>query len=169
MRFASPPSVFAAIAVMGLTASAAEAAPVAVARYKDWTVYRDGAGSNTVCYAATAATDKAPKTAEHGEVWFYVSSWRTGQARRQPSLKVGYELRADIPGQASVGRSRYRLYGIGQEAFTDDTDDADFVNAIRRGKELRIEAVSARNTSVAYHFSLSGSADAIDKAASACG
>ncbi|MEL6245058.1 MAG: invasion associated locus B family protein [Pseudomonadota bacterium] len=163
---------FLRIAIASITAaglvSHAIAAPTAVARYKDWQVFSETSGGETVCFAATPATDKAPKAATHGDVWFYVTNWKSGKARAQPSLKVGYELRADLPGRAKVGRSSWPLFNAGQEAFADDEDDARIVRALKRGSELRVEAVSERNTTVAYHFSLAGSSAAIEKAASVC-
>ncbi|WP_018149027.1 invasion associated locus B family protein [Henriciella marina] len=146
----------------------AQAAPTAIGRYDDWTVFTENVGGETLCYAATEATDKAPQAANHGDVWFFVSNWKSGQARSQPSLKVGYELRADLPGRATVGRSGWTMYGVGREAFAQDRDDTQIVDALRRGTELHVEAVSSRNTQVSYHFSLSGSADAIEKASSLC-
>ena len=160
---------FAALLVTTLFAAAeASAAPTAIGRYKDWTVYTETMNGETLCYAATEATDKAPKSADHGDVWFFVSNWKSGKARSQPSLKVGYQLRADLPARATVGRSGWTMYGVGQEAFAQDQDDPQLVSALRRGRELRVEAVSARDTKVTYHFSLSGSAAAIDKAAQLC-
>lgn len=140
----------------------------AVARYNDWTVFTDTNAGETVCYAATQATDKAPKAADHGDVWFYVTNWRSGRGANQPSMKVGYELRETVPPKARIGRSSFSLFSVGREAFADDSDDPKIVRALKRGAELRVEAVSARNTKVAYHFSLKGSSKAIDKAAAAC-
>lgn len=147
---------------------AAQAAPTAIGRYDNWTVFTEDVGGEKLCYAATEATDKAPQSANHGDVWFFVSNWASGKARSQPSLKVGYDLRADLPARASVGRSGWTLYGVGGEAFAQDRDDSQIVDALRRGSELHVEAVSSRNTQVSYHFSLSGSAAAIDKASSLC-
>jgi hypothetical protein len=147
---------------------AATAAPTAIGRYDNWTVFTEEVGGEKLCYAATEATDKAPQSANHGDVWFFVSNWASGKARSQPSLKVGYDLRADLPARASVGRSGWTLYGVGGEAFAQDRDDSQIVDALRRGSELHVEAVSSRNTQVSYHFSLSGSAAAIDKASSLC-
>lgn len=165
-------TMFRATVLAGLTATlaipAAFAAPEAIGRYKNWVVFRDNTGSDTICYAATEATDKAPQAADHGDVWFYVTSWKSGRARNQPSLKVGYDLREDIAGRASVGRSAWQLFTKGNEAFADDADDSALVRAVKRGSELRVEGTSARNTKVAYHFSLSGSSAAIDKAGALC-
>lgn len=156
------------LAVAGLAAEALAAAPTAVARFKDWTVFTVEAEGETICFAATEATDKAPRAVSHGDVWFYVTSWKSGRGRNQPSLKVGYELRDDMPTRARVGRSTWTLFNAGQEAFADDSDDAALVRGLERGSELRIEAVSGRNTAVAYHFSLAGSASAIERAEAVC-
>lgn len=151
----------------GLALSAA-ASPTAIARYKDWQVFTEDIGGETICYAATEATDKAPRTANHGDVWFYVTFLSSGRVDSQPSLRVGFELREDLPSRARVGRSAWTLFNVGSEAFADDEDDPLLVRAIERGSELRVESVSARGTQVAYHFSLSGSANAIERAAEAC-
>jgi invasion protein IalB len=140
----------------------------AVARYNDWTVFTDESAGETICYAATAAKDKAPKAAEHGDVWFYVTNWKSGRANNQPSLKVGYDLREEMEPKAKIGRSSFSMFGVGREAFADDGDDRKLVNALKKGSELRVEAVSKRNTKTAYHFSLKGSSKAIEKAAATC-
>ena len=147
---------------------AASASPSVVRQYSDWVVFTENVGGERLCYAATQATDKAPKSADHGDVWFYVSNWQSGKARNQPSLKVGYELRGDLPGRAKKGRSDWTLFGVGREAFAQDSDDAPLVRQLKRGSELRVEATSSRNTRVTYHFSLKGSSAAIDRAASTC-
>ncbi len=156
------------LASVCLGVPAMSAAPSAVGKFKDWTVFTDTVNGERLCYAATEATDKAPKSADHGDVWFYVSSWRSGKARSQPSLKVGFELRSDLPGRARIGRSTWTLFGIGSEAWVQDKDDPALVRQLKKGSELRVEATSERNTRVTYHFSLSGSSAAIDKAAASC-
>lgn len=157
-----------AILAIGGFALPAVAAPELIYTRKDWSVWQENVGGETICYAATEATDKAPKSADHGDVWFYVTNWESGAARAQPSLKVGYNLREDLPSKARIGRSSWTMFGIEREAFAHDEDDPKLVRALRRGRELRVEAVSSRNTQVTYHFSLSGSADAIDRAARQC-
>lgn len=161
-------SVLCLLAVSAI-ALPAIAAPELIYTRKDWSVWQDDINGETICYAATEATDKAPKSADHGDVWFYVTNWESGAARNQPSLKVGYNLREDLPSKARIGRSSWSMFGVQREAFALDDDDPQLVRALKRGRELRIEAVSSRNTQVTYHFSLSGSSDAIDRAARQCG
>ncbi|MGH1421538.1 MAG: invasion associated locus B family protein [Hyphomonas sp.] len=154
--------------VATLSAPTALAQPEAIGKYKNWVVFVDDSSGEKLCYAATEAKDKAPVAAEHGDVWFYVTNWKSGRARNQPSLKVGYELRSDRAPRASIGRSGWSMFSAKNEAFAEDSDDAAMVRALRAGSELRVTAVSARNTNVSYHFSLSGSSAAIKKAAALC-
>jgi len=149
-------------------ASEAFANPTAIARFKDWSVFSSEVEGDRVCFAATQATDKAPRSATHGDVWFYVTSWSSGRARSQPSIKVGYDISTNVPPSARIGRSTWTLFASGNEAFAADEDDPNLVRALKRGSELRVEAVSERDTQVAYHFSLAGSSAAIDRAAASC-
>ena len=141
----------------------------AIASFKEWKVYSERIGDDTVCFAVTEAKDKAPKQVDHGPVHFYVSTWKSGRSSGQASLRVGYELRGDLPPQAVISGQRWRMYAAGEEAFLRDSDERAVIRALRRGSELRVEAVSSRDTRTAYHFSLSGSANAIDRAMDSCG
>lgn len=139
----------------------------AVGRYRDWRVYTEQVGNDTVCFAAVDAEDVAPKNVEHGEVTFYVANWKSGSGSNQPSLKVGYALRGDRAPEAVIGRNRFSMYAAGNEAFVDDSKERALVDALKKGAQLRVEAAEENNLT-AYHFSLRGSADAITKARSIC-
>lgn len=156
------------IALAAALAPAASAEVKAIGRYKDWRVYTEGEGRDLICFAAVEPSDMAPKSAQHGEVAFYVASWKSGAGANQPSLKVGYTLRTDLAPEAIVGRERFRMYASGPEAFvTDDRENA-LVAALQKGSELRVEAASVKDARTAYHFSLKGSREAIDKARALC-
>jgi hypothetical protein len=156
------------IALAAALAPAASADVKAIGRYKDWRVYTEGEGRDMICFAAVEPSDMAPKNAQHGEVTFYVASWKSGAGANQPSLKVGYPLRTDLAPEAIVGRERFRMYASGPEAFvTDDRENA-LIAALQKGSELRVEAASVKEARTAYHFSLKGSREAIDKARALC-
>ena len=151
-----------------LAPMAAVADSKAIGRYNDWRVYTEGEGRNLVCFATVEANDKAPKAATHGEVVFYVAVWESGASRGQVSLRVGYDLRTDIAPTAIVGRDRFAMVASGQEAFLKDDRDNALIAALQKGQELRVEAASVKDARTAYHFSLKGSRDAIDKARALC-
>lgn len=151
-----------------LFAAPALADPVAQGRFKDWAVFTETVEGDLICYAATEALTKTPTSANHGQVWYYVTSWKSGKATAQPSIKVGFNFKEGSSPKAKVGRSSWTLFPAGAEAFAEDADDPAIVSALRKGASLVVEGTSARGTKVSYKFSLSGSASAIDKAAEAC-
>jgi hypothetical protein len=151
-----------------VAAPTASAQAKAIGRYKDWRVFTENVGKDLVCFAAVEPSDKAPKSADHGEVNFYVATWKSGSASNQPSLKVGYVLRKDLSPEAIIGRERFKMYVSGPEAFVPDNKEKALIAALQKGSELRIEAASVKDARTAYHFSLKGSREAIDKARSLC-
>lgn len=159
------PWIFALLASLFLTPAAS--AYDFVGKFKDWSVFRDTVNGEPVCYAAVRAEDKAPKSVTHGDVVFFVSYFRS-ETRPQSSLRVSFDLREDLKAKAKVGGQSWNFYAVRNEAFTSNDNENQIEQALRRGSELRFEATSSRNTEVAYHFSLSGSAAAIDKAKALC-
>lgn len=154
------------VAAMSLVPASAETK--AIGRYKEWRVYTEGSGANMVCFAATPAEDMAPKKLKHGDVNFYVATWKSRPSASQSSLRVGYDLRSDISPEAIIGRDRFKMFATGPEAFVSDDRETALLNALQKGAELRVEAASLTEGRAAYHFSLQGSRDAIDKARSLC-
>ena len=63
-----------------LFAAPALADPVAQGRFKDWAVFTETVEGDLICYAATEALTKTPTSANHGQVWYYVTSWKSGKA-----------------------------------------------------------------------------------------
>ena len=49
------------VLAIGMTA---QASPSVVNQYKDWVVFTEDSGGEKLCYAATKATDMAPKSAD---------------------------------------------------------------------------------------------------------
>lgn len=166
MRLLARPLGF--VIVAGALAGTAVAEPKAVGRFKNWAVFTEEKGGDLICYATTEASSKSPSSVKHGDVWYYVTSWKSGQARNQPSFRVTYDLKADKAPRTAIGRSSWEMFAAGGEAFADDADDPRIVDALRKGSSLKVTAQSARGTNVTYSFSLSGSADAIAKAEEAC-
>ena len=140
-----------------------------IAKYKDWQVIREVSDADTVCFAVTQAIDKSPETVQHGDVWFFVSTFKSiGYERQQPSLHVAYNLREEDPAKLIVGENDWNMFNIGRTSYARDVDDPNIISALKKGEEFKFEGVSSRGTVVTYHFSLDGSLDAINQAMEAC-
>ena len=166
MRLAT---AFAALCILAATAPVGAQAPDFQGQHNDWRVFTRGSGAERICYAVSRPTDSRPGDVDHGDVYFFVSSWANDAAREQPSFLAGYELRADNPPRASVGSDRVMMYVAEREGFVEEPrEEARLVNAMRRGATMRVEAVSARGTNTAYTFSLSGVTAALSQANELC-
>ena len=165
-------SLFAALSFTAslIAADAALAAkPEPVATFRDWSVFVQNADGDKICFAATEAKDKSPKSVNHGDVFFLVASWQSGAATEQPSLMAGYNFRDGPEPTLRIGSDKWEMYVSDNEAFIESGDDeASLVRAMRRGADMRVSAVSGRGTATSYVISLRGISAALDRAKEVC-
>lgn len=163
-------STFALTALAVMTAAPAYAAePKLEGTFGDWSAYSRAEGGDKICYVISEPKKKTPSSVKHGDIFFMVSNWKSGQASEQPSLMTGYPLKISSPPTAMVGSARTRMYVSQNEAFIKDAgDERQLVKRMRAGANMRVSAMSTRGTSVSYDFSLKGVTAALNKAKSSC-
>lgn len=166
-------SRFAAIAAFaaGLTSAsvAAAAEPKALATYRDWSVFVREVDGDKICFAATEAKEKSPKSVRHGNIFFLVANWASGAAKNQPSLMTGYNLKDKPNPTLRIGSEKWSMFSSENEAFIESSgDERSLLSAMRRGADMRVSAVSSRGTATNYTISLRGLTKAIQRAEAAC-
>ena len=158
------------IAAMTMPGLAHAAEPKLEGTFTDWTVYSRAEGGDKICYAISEPKSKSPTSVNHGDVYFMVSSWRSGAANEQPSFLAGYPLRANRAPEARIGSAKYKMFVSENESFIESSkDERALVKKMRAGATMNVKAVSARGTNVNYAFSLKGITAALKKAKAACG
>ena len=101
--------------ILPLAASLFAAVPAvaqskAIGRFNDWRVYTQGEGRQMICFATVEASDKAPKSTEHGEVVFYVTAWKSGAASNQMSLEFRrLRIRLRVSSSEAEKKSKFGL------------------------------------------------------------
>lgn len=162
--------IFGFAAISAFAGAAAEAAdPKAVATFRDWSVFVREDGGEKVCFAATEAKDKSPKSVNHGDVFFLVASWASGAASNQPSLMTGYDLNSRPEPTLRIGSDKWEMYTSENEAFIEAASEEErLIRAMRRGADMRVGAVSQRGTATSYVISLRGISAALDRVAQEC-
>lgn len=159
----------AAAAAAAVVSTAALAEPQAVATFKDWSVFTHDTGADRICFAAAEASDKSPKSVNHGDIFFLVASWKSGAAFNQPSFRAGYNLQEAPPPTIRIGSDKWDMYVSENEAFIESASaEKSLIQAMRRGAEMQVSAMSSRGTATSYVISLSGVSAALDRAAQAC-
>ena len=143
--------------------------PEARATFKDWSVFVREAGGDKICFAATEAEDKSPKSVNHGDVFFLIATWKSGAAREQPSLMTGYALNGKPEPTLRIGSDKWDMYASDNEAFIEaSSEESRLIRAMRQGADMRISAVSQRGTATSYVISLRGVSAALDRATAEC-
>lgn len=159
----------AAAAIGALAATAANAEPAPLATFKDWSVFVHETGADRICFAATEASDKSPKSVNHGDIFFLVATWKSGAASNQPSLRVGYNLQEAPAPTVRIGTEKWDMYVSDNEAFIESAaSEQSLIAAMRRGADMKISATSGRGTATSYVISLSGISAALERAQQAC-
>jgi invasion protein IalB len=152
-----------------LVSTAALAEPQAVATFKDWSVFVHETGTDRICFAAAEASDKSPKSVNHGDIFFLVATWKSGAAANQPSFRTGYNLQEAPAPTVRIGNEKWDMYVSDNEAFIESaSSEQGLVAAMRRGADMKISAMSSRGTATSYVVSLSGISAALDRAQQAC-
>lgn len=149
--------------------SPAGAEPQALATFKSWSVFVHETGTDRVCFAAAEAADKSPKTVNHGDIFFLIATWKSGAATNQPSFRVGYNLQEAPAPVVRIGADKWDMYVSENEAFIESAAaEQGLINAMRKGDDMKISAMSSRGTATSYVVSLSGVSAALDRVREAC-
>lgn len=161
---------FAAVLLTGLaTGNVVAQEPRTVATYKDWSVFVRDVDNDKICFAAAEASDKSPKSVNHGDVFFLIATWESGAASEQPSLMTGYSLDQKPEPNIRIGPDKWELYASENEAFIESSDEEQrLLRAMRRGSDMRVSAVSKRGTATSYVVSLRGVTAALDRVKREC-
>ena len=155
--------------VVAAVSTAQAAKPEPVASYRDWSVFVQDVNGEKICFAATEAKEKSPKSVNHGDIFFLVASWANGAAKNQPSLMAGYNFKTAPEPTLRIGADKWEMYTSDNEAFIDKaTDETRLINAMRRGADMRVSAVSTRGTATSYRISLRGISAALDQVSKLC-
>ena len=161
-------------AFSGLAAAAAPSVagaqqPEAKATYRHWSVFVREVDGDKICFAATEASDKSPKSVNHGDVFFLIATWKSGAAKEQPSLMTGYALNGKPEPTLRIGSDKWDMYASENEAFIEaSAEEQRLIRAMRQGADMRISAVSQRGTATSYVISLRGVSAALDRAKEEC-
>lgn len=158
------------LAAIVVSSSAALAqTPTLLKQHKDWAAYVMASGSGKVCYALTKPTQMLPGDRNHGDVFFFVTSRPSEGVSQEPSLLVGYPLKAKSTVNADVDGKIFAMFTNNDGAWVDNAaTEAQLVGAMKAGREMTVRGESSRGTKTTYKFSLSGVTAAIKSASDAC-
>ncbi len=140
-------------------------------QFGDWGAYKASPDGKTVCFALSkprlAVTD--PPGRPRDASYAFVSTRPAENVKNEVSVIVGYPQKAGIDATATIGSASYVMYTQNDGAWVKNAaEEAQMVDAMRKGSDLVIKSESARGTKTTDTYSLKGIAEALEKVAAEC-
>ena len=147
---------------LALALQAAAAGRVQLGVFDRWGAFRDAAPER--CYAIAEPFYRAPT-----RPFASVATWPSESARNQLHIRLSRARAPSAKVTLSIGERRFELVAGDSDAWAPDArTDAAIVSAMRDGRSMSVETVSARGAPYADIYPLRGAATAIDAAAVGC-
>lgn len=153
-------------------------APTALGDFGAWRAFAFQGPNGKQCYAlgtpqSSEPRDIQPGTARRGSTNLFITH-RPGQnVRNEISVMIGYAFKANsnatIEVVSSAGTRRFTLFTRDQGAWLQNAaEEAQLVEAMRRGREMRVRGTSQRDTNTTDVYSLNGISQAVDRISQEC-
>jgi len=137
--------------------------------YGDWSLLTDANDPHLFCFITsepkTSEPPDAPREAPHA----YISAWPKDGIRAEVSFLVGFRVKKNVQGTATVSPSGFKLFGASDRAYvSDSTQELKLVEAMRKGNSMSIAIASDRGVNVVDTYSLNGIGQALQKLQETC-
>ena len=155
----------AGLACILLAAATPATARDALGVYERWGAFRDPSPQR--CYAIAEPVRAGGAT--RWRPFASIATWPGQGVRNQLHLRLSRERHPRARVTLSIGERRFELIAGRSDAWAADArTDAAIVAAIRSGRSMSVETLSAGGTPFADVYALRGAATAIDAAALGC-
>ena len=173
-------------------APAAKDAPAAkpelVGSYGDWSVFHSQSGKTKVCYTLAQPKSRDPEELKRDPGYVFISERPGEGVRNEVSLIMGFDVGAPgaddsaegkdkkkdkkhelVAPTAEIGDSNFDLLPKGANLWVKNAaQESALVAEMRKGKSLVVKATSKKGSLTVDTYSLSGFAQAIDRALKDC-
>jgi invasion protein IalB len=162
--------------------------PELLGSYGDWSVFHSQSGKNKVCYTLAQPKQRDPEDLKRDPGYAFISERPGEGVRNEVSLIMGFDVGAPgaedsadskdkkkdkkhelIAPTAVIGDSSFDLLPKGANLWVKNAaQESALVAEMRKGKSLVVKASSKKGNVTVDTYSLSGFAQAIDRALKDC-
>jgi invasion protein IalB len=144
---------------------------VMLGQFGDWGAYKATPGGKKICFALSKPTtaETEPAGRKRDPSYAFVSTRPVEKVRNEVSMIVGYPQKPGVDATATIGSANYVMYTQNDGAWVKNAaEEAQLVDAMRKGTDLVVKSVSAHGTKTTDTYSLKGLGQALDKVAEEC-
>jgi invasion protein IalB len=155
----------------GKSAATGGASPTLIGQFGSWGAYTAMPNGKKVCFAlAKPSSSKTnPPNRPRDPAYVFVSTRPAEKVVNEVSVMIGYQLKPGSDSSLEVGGARYAMYTQGDGLWIKNAAEEErLVEALRKGTDVTVKAVSAKGTETTDVFSLKGLAQALDRLAQEC-
>lgn len=159
-------------------AAAPAASPVELGKFSTWTAYVVASPNNKQCYLVGPPQQSEPKDIQPGSgrrnaTNLFIAHRPAQNVRNEFFVTIGYSFKdkanatVEVIGQA--GTRRFALFTKDQGAWLlNAAEESQFVDAVRKGREMKVRGTSQRGTNTVDTYALTGIAGALDRINQEC-
>ncbi len=137
--------------------------------YGDWTLMADSNDPHLFCFVTSEPKSSVPTDAQRQAPRAYISAWPKDGIRTEVSFRMGFPIKKNTPGMATISPSGFRLFGSGDRAYvSDSTRELKLVEAMRKGSTMTVAATSNAGATITDTYSLIGLGQALQKLQETC-
>jgi hypothetical protein len=142
---------------------------VLIQSFDDWGAYATQAGRSKICYAMSQPKDRQPATLRRGQGYLFVSFRPAEKVANEVAWVMGFPTRENGSAEAVIGNAKFALLTKGESAWLrNPAEESQAIQAMNRGQNLVVRAVSARGNQTTDRYSLSGFGKALERAQEEC-
>ncbi len=150
-------------------AQADPAKPALVQQFGDWGTFATPQSKARTCYALSQPKQRAPAALKRDPAYVFVTHRPADKVRNEIAIIMGFEVKPDSKPVADIGGAEFELVAKGEHLWLRNAaDEGKFIGALRKGSRLTVKASSLRNNLTTDTYSLSGVAQALDRAIKEC-
>ena len=154
------------------------ATPVELGKFAAWTAYAFQGPGGKQCYLvgapqASEPKDRVPGSKARDATNLFIAHRPAQNVRNEVFVSIGYAFKdkanatVEISGQAAI--KRFPLFTRDQGAWLlNAAEETQFVEVVRKGKELKVRGTSLRGTNTVDTYALAGISDALARITQEC-
>lgn len=157
---------------------AAAPTPVELGKFSAWTAYAIQAAQGRECYLvgspqASLPKDIQPGTARRDPTMLFIAHRPAQNVRNELFVTLGYAIKDKSNTMVEVigttGTRRFMMFSKQQGAWLlNAAEETQFVDLVRKSREIKVHAMSQRGTMTVDTYALSGIAGALDRISKDC-
>ena len=175
---ASAPAARKPAAAKPAAAKAAKAAPAnapggatatLVATFNDWSAYTAQPGKTKICYALTQPKARQPANLKDTPAYLFVSFRPAENVRNEVAAVLGFATKDGGAADVAIGSTKFDLVTKGANAWVKSpAEEPQVIATMSKGGTMSVSTTSARGNKASDRYSLTGFAQALERAKREC-